>query len=164
MASVEVLEINGDYVSSLQAPSLLYHRREPMAAVMDDYIFVFGGTDEQDLPVKQIEMCQRNDVTSIRDEETVIHSCQLQQNFPNPFNASTTISFDISKDVTVRLEIYTVTGQLIKTILDKELTAGSYRFVWNGDDNDNSPVASGVYLYQLKINDSIMTKKLVMIR
>ena len=75
---------------------------------------------------------------------------QLHGNWPNPFNANTTIAFDVSGTVPVHLVVYDVLGRRVRALHSGEtLTAGHYRTAWNGRDDAGRSVASGVYLYRL---------------
>ena len=74
----------------------------------------------------------------------------LRGNWPNPFNASTTIAFDVSGTVPVHLVVYDVLGRRVRALYSGELlTAGHYRTSWNGHDDEGRQAASGVYLYRL---------------
>ncbi len=75
---------------------------------------------------------------------------RLAQNYPNPFNACTTISLTLIKSSFMQLNIYNVSGQCIKSLFQGTKTAGHYSFVWDGTDNSNQMVTSGIYYYQLK--------------
>jgi len=77
---------------------------------------------------------------------------EISQNFPNPFNSSTSISIRLPKESNIRLDIYNILGQQIKTIVDGNYSAGVHTFTWDGTDNQERNVASGVYFYQV-IND-----------
>jgi hypothetical protein len=74
--------------------------------------------------------------------------------YPNPFNPETTISFNIPKPGKVNLSIYNIKGQLVKTLLDEETSAGPHSLVWNGVDDHNKSVASGLYLFRIINNDN----------
>jgi len=76
----------------------------------------------------------------------------LNQNYPNPFNPSTTIEFSIQTDSRIDLSIYNLKGQKIKTLTNNELTKGNHSIVWNGVDESNNPVSSGIYYYKLNVN------------
>jgi hypothetical protein len=88
----------------------------------------------------------------------------LAQNFPNPFNPSTTISFDVPRTGNVKLSVYNIKGQLVKNLLDESMIFGPQSVVWNGDDNNNRSVASGVYFYRLETNGVVETKKMVLMK
>jgi len=85
-------------------------------------------------------------------ESTLPNEFLLQQNYPNPFNPATEISFTLPMDAQVRLTIYNVLGKQIKTLVNENRAAGSYSVLWNGKDENGTPMASGVYLYQIDAN------------
>jgi hypothetical protein len=89
--------------------------------------------------------------TDSQDEFSIISTTNLS-NFPNPFNPSTTINFSIKKNSKVALSVYNIKGQLIKTLSNEVLNAGDHSIIWNGEDEYNVPVSSGIYLYKLIIN------------
>jgi len=74
----------------------------------------------------------------------------LFQNYPNPFNSSTTIKYQLPDATEVKLEIFNLIGQRIRTVVDQFQIPGSYLIRWDGTDDFNQPVASGVYLYQFE--------------
>lgn len=82
--------------------------------------------------------------------ETIPVEYSLEQNYPNPFNPSTEIRFSIPTTGTVRLEIYAITGQKIKTLIDGRYAAGSYKVTWDGTNDAGSHVASGIYMYRIE--------------
>jgi len=89
----------------------------------------------------------------------------LQQNYPNPFNPETTISFDLSAESVVTLTVYSMTGQVVRTLVDgKALGAGQYKSVWDGRDESGSKVGSGVYFYQLNAGDFTAKKKMTLLQ
>ncbi|MFA7057469.1 MAG: C25 family cysteine peptidase [Candidatus Cloacimonadales bacterium] len=89
----------------------------------------------------------------------------LNQNFPNPFNPETTISFNLSnKNKLVELSVYNVKGQLVKTLLKGELEQGRHSLVWNGTNNKEQTVASGVYYYKLKTDAKTFTNKMILMK
>ena len=71
----------------------------------------------------------------------------LEQNFPNPFNPSTNIKYSIPVEATVELRIFNILGQEVKTLVDEITKAGFYNVEWDGKDNFNQRVASGIYIY-----------------
>ena len=88
----------------------------------------------------------------------------LEQNFPNPFNPSTTIPFAISKGSHVTLGIYDVNGRLVKRIISASLPAGSYRASWNGKNGRGAEAAAGVYIARLSSDGTVFTRKMVLVR
>jgi len=89
----------------------------------------------------------------------------LYQNFPNPFNPTTTIKFSLPEDSKVELTIYNIKGQQIKTLTNSELTKGSHSVNWNGDDRFGQNVGSGFYFYRLNINGiAVAAKKCLLLK
>jgi hypothetical protein len=90
----------------------------------------------------------------------------LGQNFPNPFNPSTTIAYDIpeGKEVQVRLNIYNIRGQLVRTLVNENKSEGSYQIQWDGTNNHGQSVSSGVYLYRIQAGDFNQTRKMVILK
>ena len=74
----------------------------------------------------------------------------LFQNAPNPFNPSTSISYQLPKTGRVSLAVYNVLGQEVRALLDADLEAGRYDVVWDGRDNWGRSLASGIYLYRIQ--------------
>ncbi|MCB9069076.1 MAG: T9SS type A sorting domain-containing protein [Calditrichae bacterium] len=73
----------------------------------------------------------------------------MSQNFPNPFNPSTTIAFTLPQPATVQLDIFDLNGRLVTTIADGSFGVGRHQSTWNGSTADGQPVASGVYFCRL---------------
>ncbi len=83
----------------------------------------------------------------------------LEQNFPNPFNPSTTINYQLPEKGYVTLKIYDILGNLIKTLVDQEMDAGYHSVRWNAGG-----LASGVYFYRLSAGTFVSTKKLLLLK
>jgi hypothetical protein len=90
----------------------------------------------------------------------------LYQNYPNPFNPETVIKYAVSGNglTQVSLKVYNVVGQLVKTLVDEQQMPGEYSQTWNGKDEKNQEVASGMYFYKLRVSDFSETKKMVLLR
>jgi len=83
----------------------------------------------------------------------------LHQNYPNPFNPRTTIRYALPEDTRVKLVIYNIAGQKIKTLVNEEKEAGYHESIWNGDD-----VAGGIYFCRLQAGDYVQTRKMVLLK
>jgi Peptidase family C25/Propeptide_C25/FlgD Ig-like domain len=88
----------------------------------------------------------------------------LHQNSPNPFNPETKISFDLRSDSKVILEIYNMKGQKVRQIVNNQLSSGQHFVVWNGRDDNNKKVSSGIYFYKMKTSDFQATKKMLLMK
>jgi flagellar hook assembly protein FlgD len=98
------------------------------------------------------------------DPETPGLTAVLRQNYPNPFNPTTTLSFNMHKAGNAKLSVYNVKGQLVKTLLNSTIAAGSNSVDWNGDDNSGKSVTSGIYFYKLTANGKTETKKMMLMK
>ena len=81
-------------------------------------------------------------------------SFTVYQNQPNPFNQSTKICFDLPRDAKVELKIYNLLGQKITTLLKNTLPTGRHQITWNGIDGFGKPLKSGIYFYQVKVEEN----------
>ncbi len=84
---------------------------------------------------------------------------ELYANYPNPFNSSTTINFDLPISSRVIIDIYNILGQRVTRLADKPFQAGHHQINWNA-----SSVASGVYFYRLSAGDKVFVKKMLLLK
>ena len=89
----------------------------------------------------------------------------LKANYPNPFNPSTTIRYQLPAAGRVSLIIYDLTGKQVRTLVDEASSAGYYRAVWDGRDAKGAGVATGVYFYRITVDNAFtQTKKMVLMK
>jgi hypothetical protein len=88
----------------------------------------------------------------------------LEQNIPNPFNPTTTISFSIPQRMVVDLTIFDVSGRRVVTLVHRTMPAGRSSVKWNGRDANGHAVGSGIYFYRLRSGSSTQTRKMVLLR
>ena len=101
----------------------------------------------------------------LSDGSTGIHKekpspTSLSQNYPNPFNPSTTIEYTLDESRQVSLDIFSITGQRVRTLVSGVMYPGIHRVVWDGRDSDGNSVAAGVYLYRLVSGSQVLVKKI----
>lgn len=89
---------------------------------------------------------------------------QLRQNWPNPFNTETVLSWSLMKPGPVRLEVFALNGQRLAVLHRGPQQAGHHRLHWDGRDDEGRPLASGVYLYRLTSAGGDLTRKLTLLR
>ncbi len=89
---------------------------------------------------------------------------RLYENYPNPFNPSTHIQFDITQHTSAVLEVFNALGQKVATLVNGNLEPGSYSVDWNGTADDGARVASGIYLYRLQTDGLVATRKMVLLK
>ena len=89
---------------------------------------------------------------------------QLKNNYPNPFNPVTNIVYSIKEVGNVTIEIYNLRGQLVKTLINETKKTGKHITSWDGTDNSNKPVSSGVYFYKMYSGKFTSTKKMILMK
>jgi peroxiredoxin len=91
---------------------------------------------------------------------------KLEQNFPNPFNPSTSIYYElkINEPSLVSLTVYDILGKEVKTLVNETQPSGFYKINWNGTNNQNTTVPAGVYLYELRSNGFVETKRMLLLK
>ncbi len=89
---------------------------------------------------------------------------ELQQNWPNPFNSETVVSWFLAKPGPARLEVFALTGQRLAILHEGPQQAGYHRLHWDGRDDEGRPLGTGVYLYRLVTDERILTRKLTLLR
>ncbi|MBT5782985.1 MAG: T9SS type A sorting domain-containing protein [Candidatus Marinimicrobia bacterium] len=104
-------------------------------------------------------------LVSVDEQQSVPDVFALNQNYPNPFNPSTQISFDIPEaSELVTLSVYNILGQNINKLVSGSMNAGRYTQEWDATDELGSPVASGIYFYELRSSNFVSRKKMLLIR
>jgi hypothetical protein len=89
---------------------------------------------------------------------------ELSQNYPNPFNPSTTIAYDLPAAASVQIQIYNVAGQKVRTLIDRAESAGNHTVEWDGCDDYGGRVSSGVYLYRLTAGETVLSRKMMLLK
>jgi flagellar hook assembly protein FlgD len=100
----------------------------------------------------------------ISDSDIIPETFALYANYPNPFNPTTTISYDLPKRSQVTLGIYNILGKQIKTLVNQSQDAGNRIAVWDGTDNLGRQVSAGVYLYQIQAGEFTQTRKMLLLK
>ena len=117
---------------------------------------IFSGRQEHSILRFDDEDKPENEIPSVP---------QLNGNYPNPFNPTTTISFSVTQNSDfVTLEVYNIKGQKVKTLYSGTADVGEHTVIWEGKDNNDKPVSSGIYFYKLKTNNKELTRKMLMMK
>jgi len=96
--------------------------------------------------------------------DAIPYTYSLEQNYPNPFNPETSLSYSLAKPGKVNLVVYNIMGQKVKTLVDKERIAGKYTITWDGRNDHNKLVSTGVYFYKIKAGDFSQIKKMLFVK
>jgi hypothetical protein len=88
----------------------------------------------------------------------------LGQNVPNPFNPSTTLTYQIPEAQHVRLAVFDVGGRRVRTLVDRREAPGENAVVWDGSDDGGRPVGSGVFFYRLEVGSRTIKRRMILLR
>ena len=88
----------------------------------------------------------------------------LNANYPNPFNPSTSIAFSLAESARVKLNIYNLKGQKVKSLLSSDMASGTHSITWNGDDDSGRGVSSGIYLIRMDTPRQSFTRKAMLMK
>ncbi|MFC1731113.1 SUMF1/EgtB/PvdO family nonheme iron enzyme [candidate division KSB1 bacterium] len=107
----------------------------------------------------------KEEVVSVNETESdVLTEFRLLQNYPNPFNPTTTIEYYLAKMSDVRLDIYSISGQRVKTIVNQKQASGIHAVNWDGTNQYDIPVSSGIYICKIRANTYTKTIKMLLVR
>ncbi len=133
-------------------------------ATLDFENFILVDSKGQQLKIKTII----NEYKSNAGQISLPNDFSLYQNFPNPFNQETYISFEvpvtIKNKILVSLSIYNLNGQLIRTLVNGEKRSGKYKVLWDGKDDSGKVVPSGLYLYKFSADNFKTTRKMLFLK
>lgn len=118
-------------------------------------------------PVESLQRLEFKNVSGVEDAvkpEPAIQTFKLMQNYPNPFNPSTTIEYQLPGTAPVNVSVYSTHGQLVKELINETQSAGIHRLIWDGSNQNNIRVASGIYIYTIKRNNLVVSKKMILIK
>jgi len=126
------------------------------------YPYTFEGKIDE----VRISNIARYVITDVKEKlgDNLPYRFELSQNYPNPFNPVTTMEYNLPRKSNVTIEVYNVLGQKIRTLLDREKSAGSYTITWDGKTANGQPAATGVYLYSFQAGDYVETKKMILLK
>lgn len=108
--------------------------------------------------------CTMTGLNEETEVEQVPDKFALEQNYPNPFNPSTVINYFLPTQSKVIIVVYNVLGQQIKTLVDDLQTAGEYSVYWNGTDENENRVTSGIYLYKIITDNYSSSRKMILLK
>lgn len=107
--------------------------------------------------------------TNIDDRSIIIEKYILNDNYPNPFNPTTNISYYLSQNAHVQLSVFDMKGKIVQSLINMNQSKGTHLTTWNGMDSNGVLQAAGVYYYQLKVLNNgtlhyLTTKKMVLLK
>jgi hypothetical protein len=120
--------------------------------------------EERALNLAQIGRYAYISFTDSEGESLIPLQTSLSSNYPNPFNPSTNISFVLAQELDVRLDVYNIRGQKVKTLCNARLGKGKHTIEFNGRDDQNRRVASGIFFYRLSTPEASFTQKMMLMK
>lgn len=174
--TVEEIEFLPDGTLSIkQGPSLTYARTNLMAvAYKNGLVAVFGGRTDRGHSGSTVPYFELLELVTSVDEnkQNLPLTHKLFPNYPNPFNPSTNISFEIASEADISLDVYNVLGEHIINLISSYKTPGKYLKNWNGLDKYGNAVPTGIYFVTLKVSSnsfkeksaSILTQKMLLLK
>ncbi|HMV26446.1 MAG TPA: FG-GAP-like repeat-containing protein [bacterium] len=114
--------------------------------------------------IKHLGKFRISESTDSGISDKVPHNLSLSQNYPNPFNPTTTIRFDLHQTSDIRLTVYNTLGQRIRLVTQGVFSAGTYRVIWDGRNDQGAAVASGIYIYRLESDGNFFSKRMMLIK
>ena len=182
-----VKDIIVEYLDTLKTQSLVVHEGssgelllEKTSPTLDYVLFDLENVDSDDiveLLIYELDLYSENYRMLIystdysiptpiitENEQIQLDSYALLKNYPNPFNPSTTIDFQIPKRELVDIIIYNMLGQEITRLKSEYLNPGTYSVDWGGKDKSGIPVSSGIYIYILKTKQKFLSKRMTLIK
>ena len=137
--------------------SMIFTQPKHIEEVSDVMFTPANLTVEVSDTVHRVDMGETYNVNA--DDEANINTFELMQNFPNPFNPSTQIEFTLKESGQVTLKVYNLLGKEVSTLVDGKLSSGIHSAKFDG-----SNLNSGVYLYTIKTDNFIRTKKMILMK
>ncbi len=89
---------------------------------------------------------------------------ELSQNYPNPFNPVTTIEYSLPRRSSVKIDVFNLLGQKVRTLVDREESAGTYSIAWDGTSSTGEAVSTGIYFYRFQADDHVETRKMLLLK
>ena len=105
-----------------------------------------------------------NVTTGVKKNRSFSESFILYHAYPNPFNPTTTIRYELSQRSQISLKVYSILGLEIRTLIDDVQSPGLKSVIWDGTNNQGESVGSGVYIYQIRAGNEIQTRKMTLLK
>jgi len=111
-----------------------------------------------------ITINDENITIGINEQEDISTIYSLSQNYPNPFNSSTNFNYSVPSKTDVKIVVYDLFCKEIKTLVNESKDAGTYNITWNGKDNDNRQVSTGVYFCKMQAGSFQKRMKMMLMK
>lgn len=121
------------------------------------------------VPLEDIRRVTFSGITGIGDKNLnqfggLVRTFALLQNFPNPFNPTTTIEYQMPKPGNVSIRVFDITGRLVRVLVNEEQGAGIHRIQWDSKNGHGQAVASGIYVYEIRSDNFVTSRKMLLLK
>jgi hypothetical protein len=159
-------ETNGIHLSSRDLDNGTFLWTAPPAGTGEVILYIAGHQGAYSGDNTDLTLVSSETATEAGEDMALVipNDYRLNDNYPNPFNPTTSIQFDLPRQSHVTIEIYNLLGQRVARLTDEEYSAGSHKVVWNGISSDGQPITSGIYFYRMETDDFVETKKMLLLK
>ncbi len=133
-------------------------------STLEGYLEIRSNDPLNNNEVVIVELGVEDDTTGISIGDQIPLTFDVGDNYPNPFNPTTTIEYNVPRSADVKLVIYNLLGQRVRTLVKERTEPGQYRVKWDGLNDDGYGVASGIYLYRFEAADFTKVKKMILLK
>lgn len=160
LSSSELIDFSTNPITISSGPQMNFSRREFMMVRYKNSVYVFGGSNYNNIPIPYYE--RLDIITGIKEPENEeLDEYKLESNYPNPFNPITNIPIILPIKSSVKLELFNILGEQLAVLIDEEMEAGRHIYKFNSSDFN---LHSGIYLYRLKTYNFVQTKKMILVK
>ncbi|MDD4156207.1 MAG: T9SS type A sorting domain-containing protein [Candidatus Cloacimonetes bacterium] len=156
--------INANYINANNTPNTSHYEFSDNDIVFNTAYHYWLQTIEYDGTIQYFGPITGKSADSTQEVIVLPFETKLGFAYPNPFNPSTTIDFNLAEDNNVKIEIYNIKGQKVKTLIDEYRQAGNHHIIWDGQDNLNHNCSNGLYFYKMQTNNYVNIKKVMLLK
>jgi len=159
-------ETNGIHLSATDLDNATFSWTAPPSGTGDVTLYIAGHQGNLAGANTELMVTSTELATDVREAgfAGLPDNYRLSDNYPNPFNPTTSFEFSLPQRAHVTIEVFNVVGQRVITLTDGEYAAGDYAVTWNGKSSGGQSVSTGVYFYRLQAGDFIETKKMMLLK
>ncbi len=159
-------ETNGIHLSAADQDNGTFQWTAPPGETGDVTLYIAGHQGSASGANTNLSFVSSEIATDVGENgsSAIPNGYKLSDNYPNPFNPSTSIAFDLPQRSHVTIEIFNLLGQKVARLADEEYPAGSHTVTWSGMSSDGQSVPTGIYLYRLEAGNFIETKKMLLLK
>jgi hypothetical protein len=159
-------ETNGVHLSSSDLDNGTFSWTAPAGGTGDVTLYIAGHQGSASGPNTEISLVATEFATGVSDDGTSVipDHFSLGNNYPNPFNPTTAIAFNLPLRSHVTIDVFNLLGRRVATLTDEDYSAGNHTVTWDGTSSDGHTVSTGIYMYRIEAGDFVQTKKMLLLK